>query len=910
MARRRFELRRSRAGNRNLVLHVEPLEERRLLAPLAVGDFYRLDAGATLHTGAAPSTQSERVFYTDFNATRAPAEFSGITTLAGVAGYNGIGQVGNRFTGSLLRNQTGMAFDYLDVPYSPAVPTRLTLTNLPPHTSLDLNFLFAALDSWDGNTQYAAPDVFAVAVDGRTVFAKTFDNADRSDQDYVPAPGTLLDWGHQLGFNSNYTDAAYDLGQDPAFNNIPHDSSTVRIEWFPYGDGWTAAFHQDESWGIDNVEVILNGVPVEPTGVLANDADPEGDGLTATLDAPPAHGQLVLHPNGSFDYTPAAGFQGVDSFTYHANDAQGASNVVTVQLEVAGPLTKAAPADDAYTVTAGGTLAAGIAQVVKSIGTGFDQAAGTALAEGAPDDDYQIGVDGNGGLAHAVPSVLVGDKPQSNYVANSDSPASRWIGVAAAPGDNMAQPGTFSFETAVDLTGYDPQSAYLSNVRIAADNALLGVWIDDVAVLTETVTGSNTFRELGDLGQGAFHAGVNRVRFLVRNTGSVASPMGLRVEGLALAAPLDGPAGVLANDKLGPIDSDSQFYSVPGTADPWLAGMPNGSSASYGDFAPEYSPVLVDDLLFRPGDALQFAAEGRVGNSHFVSYYPTYPPDGGAINGSDYSDHYNGAENGISNVRAPINSLVGVFLDDSLPSSFPAPATLNFGSGNVPGGLNYEQVQPLLRQIFFLGDGLTSDGTRQSVIVPDGATRLFLGTLDGFYWFDNLGRFDVRVKNVGPAHPDARPLLVLPPDHGTLEQWEPNGAFQYSPSPGYVGVDSFRYRLERADGTLSEIVTVTLNVVALEGDVNLDGAVNLTDFGLLKTNFGQPGNRAQGDLNGDAKIDLSDFGILKANFGAAARAAAADAALAASWEAEAAGNDLQPGRPASSPLRARTAPAH
>src|SRR4029079_6431911 len=104
-------------------------------------------------------------------------------------------------------------------------------------------------------------------------------------------------------------------------------------------------------------------------------------------------------------------------------------------------------------------------------------------------------------------------------------------------------------------------------------------------------------------------------------------------------------------------------------------------------------------------------------------------------------------------------------------------------------------VQPLLRQIFFIGDGLSSDGSRQSVIVPDGATRLFLSTLDGFYWVDNLGRFDVRVKNVGPAHPDARPLLVSPPDHGTLEQWDLNGEFRYTPNPGYVGVDSFRYRL-------------------------------------------------------------------------------------------------------------------
>src|SRR5437867_3772803 len=33
--------------------------------------------------------------------------------------------------------------------------------------------------------------------------------------------------------------------------------------------------------------------------------------------------------------------------------------------------------------------------------------------------------------------------------------------------------------------------------------------------------------------------------------------------------------------------------SVPGTADLWLAGMPDGSTASFGDSAPGQSPVLV-----------------------------------------------------------------------------------------------------------------------------------------------------------------------------------------------------------------------------------------------------------------------------------------------------------------------------
>ena len=70
-------------------------------------------------------------------------------------------------------------------------------------------------------------------------------------------------------------------------------------------------------------------------GVLKNDTDPDsGDTLTAVLNANVAHGVLALNANGSFTYTPAAGYGGPDSFTYHASDGTLSSNTVTVSLTV------------------------------------------------------------------------------------------------------------------------------------------------------------------------------------------------------------------------------------------------------------------------------------------------------------------------------------------------------------------------------------------------------------------------------------------------------------------------------------------------------------------------------------------------------------------------------------------------
>lgn len=59
----------------------------------------------------------------------------------------------------------------------------------------------------------------------------------------------------------------------------------------------------------------------------------------------------------------------------------------------------------------------------------------------------------------------------------------------------------------------------------------------------------------------------------------------------------------------------------------------------------------------------------------------------------------------------------------------------------------------------------------------------------------------------------------------------------------------------------------------LPADFNKDGMVDLTDFNILKANFGQSdATMADGDANMDSIVDLSDFNILKASFGQSAAA--------------------------------------
>ncbi|MES2660549.1 MAG: Ig-like domain-containing protein [Verrucomicrobiota bacterium] len=87
---------------------------------------------------------------------------------------------------------------------------------------------------------------------------------------------------------------------------------------------------------------------VPAAGVLANDSDGEANLLTAILDAGPANGTVTLNLNGSFTYTPASGYFGNDSFTYHANDGTLNSNIATVNLTVIEAIPVAVAVADSY----------------------------------------------------------------------------------------------------------------------------------------------------------------------------------------------------------------------------------------------------------------------------------------------------------------------------------------------------------------------------------------------------------------------------------------------------------------------------------------------------------------------------------------------------------------------------------
>lgn len=194
--------------------------------------------------------------------------------------------------------------------------------------------------------------------------------------------------------------------------------------------------------------------------------------------------------------------------------------------------------------------------------------------------------------------------------------------------------------------------------------------------------------------------------------------------------------------------SNAVTVTVSGTANPWLAGMPSGTTDPP-DVAPNQSPAQVPGLNLSQGQALIFTVTGAVANCSTGpggSCCPTcgvaFPSPDGAPPGQDNAEFFHHlAINGISDIVAPINSLIGVFLGPNQPNLTSAPSTLDFSSL----GLGFSSLSPELKQTFFIGDGVTGTGSgnTQEFLVPAGATRVFLGTMDGGQWSNNSGEFRV-----------------------------------------------------------------------------------------------------------------------------------------------------------------------
>ena len=84
----------------------------------------------------------------------------------------------------------------------------------------------------------------------------------------------------------------------------------------------------------DHVLINTNKNTPIPGKLGATDVD-GGDTIVFSVETDPQHGTLDLHPDGSYTYSPTAGYSGSDSFTFKATDSGGLFTIGTADITVA-----------------------------------------------------------------------------------------------------------------------------------------------------------------------------------------------------------------------------------------------------------------------------------------------------------------------------------------------------------------------------------------------------------------------------------------------------------------------------------------------------------------------------------------------------------------------------------------------
>jgi type II secretory pathway pseudopilin PulG len=308
-----------------------------------------------------------------------------------------------------------------------------------------------------------------------------------------------------------------------------------------------------------------------------------------------------------------------------------------------------------------------------------------------------------------------------------------------------------------------------SAARTAANNAL-----SDNAILDGTLDGnggtitfgkwdpfSKTFTPLADN-----DPAVDSVRYVASHSVDVFFANALGVSSFNL--PVESIAR--AHRQLDELD-------ISARCNPWLAGDPLGTVANpinphknpdhVGKVGQSGSP-LGYTLPLQPGSALSFdTIDGGAAWGHSADNSKLNPGDGHAskwtwnryatgkvpdANNDGLPDVYNpyqpggGSENGKADIIAPYVSVIAVFLGPNQADPSSVPAALDF---RTKASRDFKEINPKIAQPFFIGDGRDDDGRTQKFVVPPGATRLFIGVMDGYEWGNNTGSFKTIVKEFG-----------------------------------------------------------------------------------------------------------------------------------------------------------------
>jgi VCBS repeat-containing protein len=658
--------------------------------------------------------------------------------------------------------------------------------------------------------------------------------------------------------------------------NFPAGSSLASVAVGDFnGDGKPDLAVANTTFVNDNVAVLLNNTvtnraPVavddayttaEDTaltvtargGVLRNDSDPDGNPLTAVLSAGPIHGSLTLKADGSFTYTPAANYNGPDSFTYKANDGSLNSNPATVAITVTAMNDAPAAADDTYR-TAEDTVLTVAAPGVLANDNDVDSTTLTAAVVTGPNHGtLTLNLDGS--FAY-TPAANFSGSDSFTYRASdgslSSSSATVTITVSAVNDAPAAADDVYSTAEDTALTVSAP--GVLTNDSDPDGDAVTAV-VDSPpshGSLTLNANGSFTYTPAANFnGSDSFTYKANdgtatsnpaavTITVDAINDDPVASDDAYGTAedtALTVAAP-----GVLANDS--DPDGNNNLSVVPG------AGPSHGTLTLNTDGSFTYTP----DANYNGPDTFTYRASDGTAASNLATVRITV----NAVNDAPAAANnaYGATEDTPLKVAAP-----GVLGNDSDPDddtlsavavSGPAHGTLTLnedGSFTYTPAANYNGPDSFT---YRASDGTATSNPATVTITVDAVNDAPAAADDAYSTAEDT---PLKVAAPGVLGNDSDPdgtaptaVLVSGPGHGSLTQ-NANGSFAYIPAANYNGPDSFTYKA--SDGSLSSsAATVTITVTAVNDapaadddaySTNEDTALTVPAPGVLR-NDSDPDN--------------------------------------------------------------------
>lgn len=645
----------------------------------------------------------------------------------------------------------------------------------------------------------------------------------------VPANGTL---SFSPDGTFTYTPAPDFFGQDTftyrASDGLARSGpAMVTIDVTPVNDPPVA---RDDAYTTAFATPLIVGSGA--AGLLSNDSDPENDPLSAVqASAPASGGSVTLNGDGTFTYTPGAGFSGVDSFTYRARDGLADSQPATVRITVRGN-TPPTAVDDTYATSEDTPLTVSAASM------------GVLANDSDPEAPPQV-----------LTAMLVTTTTRGTLTFNPNGTFSY------NPGPNLNGPDTFTYRASdgVATSGIatvtinvapvnDPPVArndsYFTPEDVPLDVPPPGVLANDsdvddaVSSLIVTITTQPDNGVLSNLASGGFRYTPNlnfngTDTFRYRLTDPAGAQSGIAVVSITVQPQNDPPVAV-----------DDQYQTDEDT--PLTVAAP-GVLANDSD--PDGPTSLTAQLISPPVPAAGFAL-----NPDGSFTFTPVPDFFGTV-----SFTYRASDGSLSSAPATVRIEVRPLddppvalndlyeTDEDTPLAIAAPGVLdNDFDPDGPASLTAQLVSPPAPAAAF---ALNPDGSFSFTPVPD-----FFGTVTFMYRASDGASGSapatvtivVRPVNDPPiARDDAyetprnTPLVVNAAlgvltndsdvDSGTLTAagasapsngqltLNDDGSFTYIPSTDFVGNDSFSYRA--SDGLLaSSPATVRISVRGAGGN--------------------------------------------------------------------------------------------